>query len=312
MPKLFVYDTNRRITTAITVAFARGAIRHNNSINGKWQVKHMPITNYLDNGLPRDIVPGVDAVATLGVLRGTGKMLKEAKKFGIDYYYMDHSYFTPGYSGKGWMRITKNGHTCTTLRDVSKDKWNGFHKHHGYQCEKWKTNSERGKTILILPPTGAVSWFFDQGPDDWLDDVVDKLKEYLPPDQHYRIVVRRKPNEPVVDGDGNLLELKDYGQKSDMSFDQQLVDSQVVIAYNSMAALDATLKGYPVITSENSCCTRVSYDIDLYKDQLDPVEFNTEPINRRPLLFWLAYNQWKRRDIEDGTAWKCLQEMYDA
>ena len=32
----------------------------------------------------------------------------------------------------------------------------------------------------------------------------------------------------------DLLELKDYGQKSDMSFDQQLVDSQVVIAYNSI------------------------------------------------------------------------------
>jgi len=75
MPKLFVYDTNRRITTMITVAFARGVIRQNNSINGPWMVKHMPITHYLENGLPGDIVPGVDAVATLGVLRGTGLLL---------------------------------------------------------------------------------------------------------------------------------------------------------------------------------------------------------------------------------------------
>ena len=75
-----------------------------------------------------------------------------------------------------------------------------------------------------------------------------------------------------------------------------------------MVALEATLKGIPVITSENSCCNRVSYKLDVYNNQLDPEEFNSEPLNRAPLLYWLAYNQWKMRDIEDGTAWRMLQE----
>jgi len=291
----------------ITVAFARGAIRHNNSINGRWQVKHIPITNYLENGLPGDIEPGVDAVATLGILRGTGKMLKEAKLKGIDYYYMDHAYFCPGYGGKGWMRISKNSHACTTLRDVDKDRWNGFHKHHDYQCAPWKKNNERGQNILILPPTGAVSWFMNEGPDDWLDNIVSKLKEYLPPSEHYRILVRHKPNEPVVDGDGNLLELKAY-PSNNYPLEIALNDSQCVIAYNSMVALEAIMKGIPVITSEHSCCIRVSYRLDVFKDQHNPIEFNEEPINRRALLYWLSYNQWKRRDLEDGTAWKMLSE----
>tara|TARA_R110001592_G_scaffold209341_2_gene460550 strand:+ start:1151 stop:2086 length:936 start_codon:yes stop_codon:yes gene_type:complete len=309
MPKLYVYDTSRKITTNITVAFARGVIRYNNSINGKWQVKHMPIETYNINGLEPDLEPGVDAVATLGILRGTGKMLKQAKLKGIDYYYMDHAYFNPGYGGKGWMRISKNSHTCISLRDVTKDRWNGFHKNYGYQCNSWKKNSQRGQNILILPPTGAVSWFMDQGPDDWLDEVISKLKQYLPADEHYRIVVRRKPNEPVVDGDGNLLELKTYeSSASDQPLNQALLDAQCVIAYNSMVALEATLQGIPVITSENSCCVRVSYDLDLYKDQVVPEEFNIEPVNRKPLLYWLANNQYKRREIEDGSAWKMIQE----
>ncbi len=309
MPRLYVYDTSRRITTNITIAFARGVIRYNNSVNGAWQVKHMQIENYKKNGLPSDILPGVDAVATLGILRGTGKMLKEAKQKGIDYYYMDHAYFSPGYGGKGWMRISKNSHTCISLRDVSKDRWNGFHKHYGYQCNKWQHNSQRGENILILPPTGAVSWFMDQGPDDWLDGIVHKLKQYLSPDEHYRIVVRRKPNEPVVDGDGNLLELKTYDSSAnDQPLSQALLDAQCVIAYNSMVALEATLLGIPVITSEQSCCVRVSYDIDIFKNSAKPEEFNTEPINRKPLLYWLAHNQYKKREIEDGTAWKRLQE----
>jgi hypothetical protein len=87
------------------------------------------------------------------------------------------------------------------------------------------------------------------------------------------------------------------------------MDAQCVIAYNSMVALEATMKGIPVITSENSCCTKVSFNLDVYNNQLHPEEFNIEPINRVPLLYWLAYNQWKRRDIEDGTAWRMLQEQ---
>jgi len=309
MPKLYVYDTSRKITTNITISFARGAIRYNNSVNGPWAIKHIPIENYNKTGLPNDIVPGEDAVATLGVLRGTGKMLKEASKRGIDYFYMDHAYFNPGYGGKGWMRICKNSHTCITLRDVPKDRWNGFHKNYGYQCNTWKKNTQRGQNILILPPTGAVSWYMGLGPDDWLDEVIAKLKTYLPTDHHYRIVVRRKPNEPVVDGDGNLLELKTYDDSaSDQPLNQALLDAECVIAYNSTVALEATLQGIPVITSENSCCVRVSYDIDLYKDQLHPEEFNKEPINRKPLLYWLAHNQYKKREIEDGTAWRMLHE----
>jgi len=308
MPKLYVYDTGRQKTSAITIAFARGVIRHNNTTNGKWQVKHMQINHYNKNGFPAEIKPGVDAVATLGILRGTGLMLKEAKRKGIDYYYMDHAYFMPGYGGKGWMRITKNAHTCINLRDVPKDRWNGFHKNYNYQCLPWKHNSERGRNILVLPPTGAVAWFFDQGPDNWLDETVLKLKTLLPESEHYRIQVRRKPKEPVVDGDGNLLELKTYPQQ-DQPLEQALLDAQCVIAYNSMVALEATMKGIPVITSENSCCNRVGYSLDVYKDQHDPKEFNVEPINRAPLLFWLSYNQWKHRDIEDGTAWRMLQEI---
>ena len=307
MPKLFVYDTDRPKTTQITIAFARGVIRANTEVNGKWQVKHLPIKHYLEYGLPGDISPD-DAVATLGVLRGTGEMLKEARTKGIDYYYMDHAYFMPGYGGKGWMRISKNGHTCTNLRDVEKDRWNGFHKNYNYQCLPWKRNADRGRNILILPPTGAVAWFFDQGPDEWLDKVVAKLKSLLPESEHYRIQVRRKPKEPVVDGRGNLLELKTYSQQ-DQPLEQALSDAQCVIAYNSMVALEATMKGIPVITSENSCCNRVSFNLDVYSKQHDPEEFNAEPVNRAPLLFWLAYNQWKRRDIEDGTAWKMLQDQ---
>ena len=307
MPKLFVYDTDRKVTTRFTIAFARGAIRYNNENNGPWEIKHRPIQQFLDNGMPEDLTPGVDAVATLGILRGTGLLLKEAKRLGLDYYYMDHAYFNPGYSGKGWMRITKNGHACTTLKDVGTDRWKGFHKNAGYNKEPWRTNAERGSAIVICPPTDAVQWFFGDC-RTWEENIVAALKNMLPPNEHSRIVVRRKPKEPVVDGKGNLIELREYPQ--DGTLEQALADAHCVIAYNSMVALEATLKGIPVITSENSCCTRISFSLEDFKDNPMPEAFNTEPLNRQALLNWLAFNQWKFSEIESGKAWGMLQENY--
>jgi len=307
MPKLFVYDTDRKVTTRFTIAFARGAIRYNNENDGPWEIKHRPIQQFLDNGMPEDLTPGVDAIATLGILRGTGLLLKEAKRLGLDYYYMDHAYFKPGYSGKGWMRIVKNGHSCTTLRDVGADRWKGFHKNAGYNKEPWRTNAERGSAIVICPPTHAVSWFMNEQ-SDWGELVASKLRLWLPENEHSRIVIRRKPKEPIVDGKGNLIELREYPQ--DGTLDQALADAHCVIAYNSMVALEATLKGIPVITSEHSCCSRVSFDLEDFRSNPMPEKFNTEPLNRQALLNWLAFNQWKYSEIESGKAWQMLQENY--
>jgi len=305
MPKLYVFDTQRKITTDVTIAFARGAVNHNNLTQGPWQVRHIPIQNYLDNGMPQDIVPGRDAVATLGILRGTGLMLKEAKRLGIDYYYMDHAYFNPGYSGKGWMRISKNGHSCPIIRDCDKGRFKGFHNNHGHTILPWRTNAQRGDKILVLPPTNAVAWFFDD--PQWEQNTVQALKKLLPPEQHDRIVVRNKPKEPVVDARGFLKHLKVNDMNRSVPIGQDLAEAQCVIAYNSMVALQATMQGIPVITSENSPCARISFTLE---DVANPEVFNEEPQNRHKLVYWLAYNQWKMRDIENGTAWRMLQENY--
>jgi hypothetical protein len=258
----------------------------------------MPIQQYLDHGLPHN----ADAVATLGILRGTGLLLKEAKQKGIDYYYMDHAYYNPGYGGKGWMRITKNGHACTTLKPCGSDAYDGFAASQNKNIAQPWTGS-RGDKIIVCPPTHAVQWFLDEY--TWEQDTIEKLKNILPADQHDRIVVRPKPKEPIVDDKGNLIELRVNPQQGSLTED--LEQAHCVIAYNSMVALEATLKGIPVITSEHSCCTHVSFQLE---DLATPEVFSTEPDNRQAVLNWLACNQWKMANLEDGTAWQGLQENY--
>ena len=78
---------------------------------------------------------------------------------------MDHAYFKPGYSGKGWMRITKNGHACTILRDIANVSERLLIKMQDIIWNSMQKNNERGSLIVICPPTNAVSWFFDMPPD---------------------------------------------------------------------------------------------------------------------------------------------------
>ena len=71
-PKLTVYSTNRDLTTQCVIRFAQGVSRSPYN----WDVKFQQIDRYRKNGL-KGIRPGVDAVASLGILRGTGEMFKE-------------------------------------------------------------------------------------------------------------------------------------------------------------------------------------------------------------------------------------------
>ena len=128
----------------------------------------------------------------------------------------------------------------------------------------------------------------------------------LPHNQHDRIVIRQKPKEPIVDARGNLMGLRQNPQTGSLAED--LEQAHCVIAYNSMVALEATLKGIPVITSDHSCCTHVSFKLE---DIMLPGVFNREPANRQSLLNWLACNQWKMASLDNGTAWARLQENYN-
>ena len=299
MPKLIVYGTGRKVTTEFTMAFARGAMK----MPG-WLVKHVPISHYNNYGWDETVLPG-DAVASLGILRGTGMMYKEAQNRGVDYYYMDHAYFNSGYSGKGWMRITKNGHSCTTLRDVGSGRWKAVKGKN--RVQPWRYNHERGSKIIICPPTNAVAWY--QGIQyDWGATVKGKLEAMLPPEEHSRIIIRNKPTEPIVDNIGNLIEIRRNVQEG--SLEDDLRNAHCVIAYNSMVALQATILGIPVIVGDISCCNRIGFELEVFKRGPYPDLFNREP-DRAALLYWLACNQWKMREIEDGTAWRHLRGLYD-
>jgi len=297
---LICYTTGRPKTTKIIQQFARGVV--NRGVQD-WVPRVINIEDFLNNGHPAD----TDAIVCLGILRGTGLALQSAASKGIDRYYIDHAYFNPGYDGNGWLRISKNKHTMNYLpeTEVYSDRWKANFSTTN-DLYAWRPRRTRGDKILVLPPTHAVQWYFNSY--NWEDMVVDKLKQNLPASMHNLIKVRKKPNEPIVDKLGNLLRLEKQVSEENVPLQQDLDDANIVIAYNSMVALQATMQGIPVITNQHNCCYPISYTFeDLFTDVNNP-KFDQDP-NRKKLVHWLSSCQFNNAEIQRGTAWDMMNAL---
>jgi hypothetical protein len=305
---LICYTTEKIGTTKIIQKLAAGVASLGSD---KWIARVVNIGDFKSSGHP----PGTDAIATLGILRGTGLALQSAAAAGIDRYYIDHAYFNPGYASKknikkGWMRITKNKHTMNTLPkgEVSSENWKANFKHNN-PIHAWKTRLERGDRILVLPPSNAIQWYFNV--PAWEEQVVNHLKRILPTELHKLIKVRRKPKEPIVDKLGNLLRLDTSVEDDSVTLEEDLVESNVVVAYNSMVALKATLMGIPVITNQHNCCYPISFKVKDIQPDMSNLNFDVEP-NRTKLVRWLSQCQFSNDQIHSGIAWTMLQENNNA
>jgi hypothetical protein len=305
---LICYTTEKIGTTKIIQKLAAGVASLGSD---KWIARVVNIGDFKSSGHP----PGTDAIATLGILRGTGLALQSAAAAGIDRYYIDHAYFNPGYASKknikkGWMRITKNKHTMNTLPkgEVSSENWKANFKHNN-PIHAWKTRLERGDRILVLPPSNAIQWYFNV--PAWEEQVVNHLKRILPTELHKLIKVRRKPKEPIVDKLGNLLRLDTSVEDDSVTLEEDLLESNVVVAYNSMVALKATLMGIPVITNQHNCCYPISFKVKDIQPDMSNLNFDVEP-NRTKLVRWLSQCQFSNDQIHSGIAWTMLQENNNA
>ena len=297
MNKIISYTTDVILTAKIVEHFSHAINKHIKN----WESEVLHINNFLSNGLPKN----VDAVATLGILRGSGHLLKEAAKKNIDRYYIDHAYFCAGYNGDCWLRISKNKHSVNYIKDVSNFRWENFFatKH----CIlPWKKFDERGKNILVIPPTNAICWYFNEY--EWEKNTLNLLSKNLTTQDFKNVKIRKKPNEPIVDENGNFLGIKQHDEVQNIPLEEDLQNASIIIAYNSQVALDASLKGIPVIVDKHNSCFELSFKLSDLNKGLNNPDFEIEP-NRLGLFKWLSYCQFKLDEIKSGFAWKTINNF---
>ena len=211
-----------------------------------------------------------DSVATYGILRGSGRVIKSAN----DFWYIDNGYFNQRGS---YYRVCHNCHIDRGDGDYPKDRFN----HTGVKLKDWR---KTGSHIVLCPPSPVAQRHFEIGdnPSTWTLKIISELKQYTDRD----IVVSTKY------GDGLTCFTK---TPSKNPFREIIKNAWAVVTFNSNTMVDSLIGGVPVI----------SLTSDRKVGSLEEIE---NPIMDRAILYNLAYRQWTLKAFASGQAWRELND----
>jgi hypothetical protein len=233
----------------------------------------------------KKLLPSYDTIAFAGLLRGNAHLLHDALENRMDFYYIDHAYFNPGYRFPNWMRVIKNGFVQNTIiPDVDTSRLKNF----GIQFKDYDFNKKRN--IVVFPPSNTVARVFNQ--EDWETKTIEKIREYTD-----RPIVVRKKKGPVMD---NLLIHSKYEEKFDYeeTLDEVLNNAYCVVAFNSAVSLTALEKGIPVICERYCAAFPLSHSFN---------EIETlQEKERLPLFASLAWGQFTMAEIKDRATFEYI------
>jgi len=230
-----------------------------------------------------------ETLAFYGILAGSGEVYKWCQKVGRDFYFMDHGYFSNAHDSPHWLRITKNAHTQTTLKNVPSDRYEKYFKR---EIKPWNKN---GKDILFLPPTMAIENFFDAG--NWITDTLKILNNST--DRY--VDVREKPYNPEITKDrfGATVKIdRPTNHKGPIDWNRY----HAVVTFNSNTIVEALHNGVPVF-----CDPRASAALPISETDFSKIE-TPKYEERMPLFSSLAYSNFNMQEMSDGTAWRILNE----
>ena len=224
------------------------------------------------------------------VIRGLGggsqKAIKKCWKTGRPFYAVDTGYFGNS-KHKTWHRITYNAlqnmnkmvkrDTNRLLLQLKASSWREIYK-----------PFTPGSKIMVCPPSDKVMNMFDQGnAKEWTDKLVAQLRTLT----DRPIEIRMKPirSERI-----STKTIQDALQD----------DVHCLITYNSIAATEALMEGKPAITLGPNAAQLIC-ETDLANLETPRIPTEDEMYT---FLTHLSYSQFTQAEMEDGTAWKILQE----
>ena len=222
------------------------------------------------------------------VLRGIlkKKIMQRCWLNGRDFYFMDTGYMGnhPGVNNPhGWKyfhRIVKNDlqHNEIVVRPSNRFAQLGIKLH------DWKKG---GRKILIAKPDEKPMKFYDLDLDQWVEETVNTIKKYTDRPIEIRDRVKSRQDRVITN---TLKEALDD-------------DVHALVTFNSNAATEAILYGYPAFTlSPTHAAKPVSLqDLSMIETPAYPDEGLV-----RAWASHLAYGQFHISELKDGTAWRSL------
>lgn len=207
--------------------------------------------------------------AVYGILRGCDLVIKDSLKAGRDVYHIDHGYLGRGESFDGYYRVTKNNLQDIALEDRPDDRFRVF----GRIIQPWQSGSH----VVVCPIASAVAGFYGINAYEWTTGVVSELKKHT----DRQVVVKPKDSEAPLS--------------------RVLQNAHCLVTFNSTAAIEALIRGIPVITLGPSA-TRI-----MGRTAVADVERPLKP-EREPFLHALAYRQFTLDEMKSGLCWRLLND----
>jgi hypothetical protein len=228
-----------------------------------------------------------DPIVLRGILKH--KIMKKCWLYGRDFYFMD-----TGYMGnqrgplnpmgwKHWHRIVKNDlqHDSTIIKRPD-DRF----KRLAIPIHQWKKG---GRKIIIAKPDEKPMKFYGLELDEWLEETISTIKKYT----DRPIVVRERVKSRIERmHNSSLKEALDD-------------DTFALVTFNSNAATEAVMYGYPAFTLSPTHAAK-----PVTSQDLSQIETPYYP-DFEKVYAWachLAYGQFHNNELKDGTAWRILNE----
>lgn len=218
------------------------------------------------------------------VIRGLGggsqKAIRHCWNTGRNFYAIDTGYFGNG-KHKIWHRITYK--SLQAAGPIIK------RPHDRLECTKYQFKEfTPGTKILVCPPSDKVMNLWNQGTaEQWTNNIVEEIKKYT----DRPIEIRMKP-------------VRSARVTSETIQEALANDVHCLVTYNSIAATEALMEGKPSISLGPNAAQLVG------ETELEHIENPKIPSKDEMIAFmaYLSYSQFTQEEMENGYAWKILQE----
>ena len=209
-------------------------------------------------------------IATYGVLRGTGELLKKVENF----YYMDHGYFkqserifqnnkTSVVNLDGYFRIVFNNFIHDGSGNNSSDRLNKLNL-------KFKEKKKKGEYIILSEPSDVMKNFYNV--NSWVDETA-------------KLITNFSDRELII-----------HNKFSKKPLDHLLKNAWAFVSLQSTAGFKAMIQGVPAYFTDSSL-KNISNIEEIEKHEINYSIFNN-----------LAYSQWTLDEIKSGEAWQYLSK----
>lgn len=222
------------------------------------------------------------------IIRGLGggsqKAIKRCWASGRPFYAIDTGYFGNA-KHKTWHRITYNA--LQNMHEMTEQPEDRLEIQLGKFKDIYKSFTP-GTKIMVCPPSDKVMNMFGQGnAKEWTTQLVAQLRTLT----DRPIEIRMKPirSERI----------------STKTIQDALQDNvHCLVTYNSIAATEALMEGKPAITLGPNAAQLIC-ETDLANLETPRIPTKDEMY---AFLTHLSYSQFTQAEMEDGTAWRILQE----